>query len=179
MIDEILSSVNDNDEVVTQIKGFCGNKAVEYMFDKRVDASELGEGDIIQITLNSNNEIVNKKLLLDESNLTYKDEGGFYSNTRKVIGKVCRSYPTAKRFALNLDGTTELKDDTIWGECSRVASNIYVYDRSISRIDNIGNGYLLILLHKFNIRMDNRFFRTCKIPIRFLFLYFFHVFLSS
>lgn len=131
LIDEILSSVNDNDEVVTQIKGFCGNKAVEYMFDKRVDASELGEGDIIQITLNSNNEIINKKLLLDESNLTYKDEGGFYSNTRKVIGKVCRSYPTAKRFALNLDGTTELKDDTIWGECSRVASNIYVYDRSL------------------------------------------------
>ena len=59
------------------------------MFDKRVDASELGEGDIIQITLNSNNEIINKKLLLDESNLTYTDEGGFYSNTRKVIGKVC------------------------------------------------------------------------------------------
>ena len=58
--------------------------------------------------------------------MTYKDDGGFYSNTRKVIGKVCRSYPT-----LNLDGTTELKDDTIWGECSRIASNIYVYDRSL------------------------------------------------
>ena len=70
-------------------------------------------------------------MLVDESNLTYKDEGGFYSNTRKVVGKVCRAYPSAKRFALNLDGSTEVKEDSVWGECSRIASNIYVYDRAM------------------------------------------------
>lgn len=51
LIDEILSSVNDNDEVVTQIKGFCGNKAVEYMFDKRVDASELERAILFKLLL--------------------------------------------------------------------------------------------------------------------------------
>ena len=131
LIDEVSVALNYDDVAVTKLKGFCGNQEVEYFFDESVDASELEAGDIIQFTLNADNEIINKKLLVDESNLTYKDEGGFYSNTRKVVGKVCRAYPSAKRFALNLDGSTEVKKDSVWGECSRVASNIYVYDRAM------------------------------------------------
>lgn len=133
IVDKVNLCVNDDDEPVTHITGFYDGKAAEYNFDACVDGSDLGRGDVIQLTLNSKQEIVNKKILLDASNLTYRDEGGFYSNTRKVIGKVCKVYPSAKRFVLNTYDSTSVESDSVWCECSRIASKIYVYDRAANK----------------------------------------------
>lgn len=130
LVDKVSLSVNDDDQPVTHITGFYDGKAVGYNFAEGVDSSGVESGDTIQLTLNPKQEIINKKILLDASNLQYKDEGGFFSNTRKVIGKVCKVYPAAKRFVLNLDDSTVIRDDSIWAECSRIASKIYVYDRA-------------------------------------------------
>lgn len=145
IVDKVNLCVNDDGNPVTHISGFYDGKAAEYNFDACVDGSDLGRGDVIQLTLNSKQEIVNKKILLDASDLAYKDEGGFYSNTRKVIGKVCKVYPSAKRFVLNKYDSTSVESDSIWCECSRIASKIYVYDRaakkaSLGNFDDIEEG---------------------------------------
>ncbi len=130
LVDKAKVELNSDDEPVVKLTGFYDGKAVEYCFAENVDGSGIEKGDVIQITLNTNQEIINQKKLVDENGFDYRDEGGFFSTTRKVVGRVCKVYPAAKRFVLNLDATEAVTDESIWCECSRIQSKIYVYDRN-------------------------------------------------
>lgn len=133
LVEEVRTSVNADNEPVTHIKGCYENKTVEYMFDSNVDGSEIAAGDIIQFTLNVDKEVINKKVIVAASNFAFKDDGGFFSTTRKVVGKVCKVYPSAKRFVFNSDGDLTLDADSIWGECVRKTPAVSVYDRTLKK----------------------------------------------
>lgn len=143
-IDKIINALKPNGDTGMLIQGYYNNAYGEWFVENGLDISSLEKGDGIQFTLNAKNEIANFICRTDESNLAYSDNG-FDTSPRFITGRVCKVYPAAKRFQVNLSDSTEVSDSSIWAECSATTPKCYIYNRktgkmSLASFDDIETG---------------------------------------
>ncbi len=149
-ISDIVNTLNSDGDSAILIKGYYNNAYIEYYVAPGLDVSSLARGDGIQFTLNAKGEIINFKHCSNADSLAYGDIGGFDSSPRYITGKVCKIYPSAKRFVVNIDGTDTVSSASIWAECSSTTPKCYMYDSetkktSLATFDDIETGCEIFL----------------------------------
>lgn len=129
-----MSYNDETNEVSHNMTGLYNGKSSIIEFVDNAVLSNVGNGDIIQYTLNPNGKVVNAAIRCDADNITYGDDGGFNGNIRAITGKIAHINKKNKIVGINITDSTVVTDDTLWISLDRANIIYYVYDKAIDEV---------------------------------------------